>query len=93
MNIDLGLATMPAITAICFLIGIGCKNAPYLPDESIPTIMGAVGLILGIAALYIMPGFPAEDPITAAAIGAVSGLAATGLHQTWRQAEKMAEKE
>ena len=40
---------------------------------------------LGIVALYIMPDFPAGDPITAAAIGAVSGFAATGIHQAAKQ--------
>lgn len=39
----------------------------------------------GVAGLYIMPGFPAGDAITAAAIGVVSGLAATGAQQAVKQ--------
>ena len=34
---------------------------------------------------YVMPGFPAGDAITAAAIGVVSGLAATGAQQAVKQ--------
>ena len=39
----------------------------------------------GVAGLYTMPGFPAGDTITAAAIGVVSGLAATGAQQAVKQ--------
>ena len=35
--------------------------------------------------MYIMPDFPATDYITAAAIGIVSGLAATGANQAMKQ--------
>ena len=44
----------------------------------------AGGGALGVAGLYIMPGFPAGDAITAA-IGVVSGLAATGAQQAVKQ--------
>ena len=35
-----------------------------------------------------MPEFPAADPITAAAVGVVSGLAATGINQAVKQLGK-----
>ena len=41
--------------------------------------------MLGIAAMFIMPTFPGTDFLTSAAIGIVSGLAATGVNQTIRQ--------
>ena len=42
-------------------------------------ICGALGGLLGLAAMYInVPDFPAADPLTALAVGIVSGLAATG---------------
>ena len=56
-----------------------------MDSKWIPIICGVCGLILGIAAKYLMPDFPAEDYITAAAIGIVSGLAATGANQAMRQ--------
>ena len=43
------------------------------------------GGILGVAGMYVMPEFPAADVINAAAIGIVSGLAATGVHQAMKQ--------
>lgn len=84
---DFGIAGVAAITALAYLIGQGVK-ASGIANKWIPVICGVVGLVLGIVALYIMPDFPADDPITAAAIGAVSGLAATGIHQAAKQQQK-----
>ena len=80
----LGITGVAAITAICLLIGQAVK-ASAVDSKWIPIICGVCGLILGIAAMYIMPDFPATDYITAAAIGIVSGLAATGANQVMRQ--------
>ena len=54
-------------------------------ERWIPTVCAVLGGILGVVGLYVMPGFPANDVITAAAIGMVSGLAATGAHQAVKQ--------
>ena len=81
---DFGIAGVAAITVLSYLIGQGVK-ATGISNKWIPVICGIVGLALGIVALYIMPDFPAGDPITAAAIGAVSGFAATGIHQAAKQ--------
>lgn len=80
----LGITGVAAITVICLLIGKAVK-ASAIDSKWIPIICGVCGLILGIAAMYIMPDFPATDYITAAAIGIVSGLAATGANQAMRQ--------
>ena len=58
-------------------------------DEVIPVICGVTGGILGVAGMYLMPEFPATDVINAAAIGIVSGLAATGANQIIKQVGKM----
>lgn len=84
---DFGIAGVAAITVIAYLIGQGVK-ASGLANKWIPIICGIVGLVLGIAAMHIMPDFPANDPITAAAVGAVSGFAATGVNQVAKQAKK-----
>lgn len=48
-----------------------------------------LGRLLGLAAMYInVPDFPATDPLTALAVGIVSGLAATGADQVIKQAQK-----
>lgn len=85
---DFGIAGVAAITAICYLAGMALKATP-LDNKWIPVVCGVVGVALGLAALYGgMPDFPAQDPITAAAVGAVSGLAATGINQIGKQLSK-----
>ena len=80
-----GIASVAAITVICYLIGQGVKVSP-LDDKYIPIIVGAVGGIIGAVAFFIhMPDFPAVDIITAIAVGIVSGLAATGANQVYKQ--------
>ena len=82
---DFGIATVAAITTLVYIIGL-CVKASNLDNKWIPVIAGVSGVILGIVALYIgVPDFPATDPMTAAAVGGVSGLAATGLHQVKKQ--------
>lgn len=82
-----GIAGVAAITVICYLIGMLVK-ASGLDNKWIPIICGVCGLALGLAAMVIMPDFPATDYITAAAIGVVSGLAATGADQIIKQLGK-----
>lgn len=81
---DLGIAGVAAITVIAYAIGLLAKAAPF-NNKWIPIICAAAGALLGIAGLFIMPDFPAGDVISAAAVGIVSGLAATGLDQTVKQ--------
>lgn len=82
---DFGIATVVAITILAYLIGMIMKAIP-VGDEWIPIICGVSGLVLGLIAFYIqMPDMPASDPITAAAIGTVSGFAATGINQVYKQ--------
>ena len=82
---DFGIASVAVITAIVYIIGLIVK-ATKLPNKWIPVICGISGIVLGILALLIgMPDFPATDYLTAAAVGGVSGLAATGIDQTVKQ--------
>jgi uncharacterized membrane protein HdeD (DUF308 family) len=82
---DFGIANVVAITIIVYIIGLGIK-ATKLDNKWIPVICGVAGIVLGIVALYIgVPDFPATDPMTAAAIGGASGLAATGADQVIKQ--------
>ena len=85
---DFGIASVAAITVIAYLVGIGCKAAGSVKDELIPVICGCVGAVLGIAGLYLMPDFPAKYVINALAVGIVSGLAATGVNQIYKQLTK-----
>ena len=83
---NMGIASVASITALCSLAGLITKATPFQNDKFIPIVCGVVGLLLGLAGLYLgIPDFPANDPITAAAVGVVSGLAATGINQAYRQ--------
>lgn len=79
-----GIAGVAAITVICYLIGQGVK-ASGLDNKWIPMIVGACGGVLGVAGMFLMADFPAGDVLTAAAVGIVSGLAATGVNQAGKQ--------
>lgn len=81
---DLGIASVAAITVICYLVAQAIK-ATKLDNKWLPIISGAAGAALGVVSFYVMPDFPAEDIITALAVGIVSGLAATGAHQIYKQ--------
>ena len=81
---SLGIASVAAITVICYLVGQLVK-ASKLDNKWIPIICGCSGLALGIVSMFIMPDFPATDYVTAAAVGIVSGLAATGINQIIKQ--------
>ena len=66
-------------------------SRPHWPlaNKWLPSICGALGGLLGVAAMYInVPDFPAADPLTALAVGIVSGLAATGADQVIKQIGK-----
>lgn len=81
---DFGIVGVSAITILCYLMGEAIK-ASKLDNKFIPVICGVLGAVLGVAAMFAMPEFPAQDIITAAAVGAVSGLAATGANQVFKQ--------
>jgi O-antigen/teichoic acid export membrane protein len=85
---DFGVATVAVVTALVYIIGLGIKASP-VNDKWIPVICGVAGILLGVAAMYLgMPDFPAADPLTAAAVGGVSGLAAVGIDQMGKQMKK-----
>lgn len=85
---DFGIASFAGIAVICFLAAEIVK-ATSLDNKWLPVVCGVAGGVLGVAALYLgVPDFPAADPMTAAAVGIVSGLATTGAHQTYKQLTK-----
>ena len=83
----MGLAGVAAISVICWLVGETVKLSP-LEDKWIPVICGVCGGLLGLLGMRVMPEFPAEDMMSAAAVGIASGLAATGADQIGKQMKK-----
>lgn len=84
------IGTSLAIVVICYLVGLGAKASSKIKDSLIPVIVGVAGGVLGAVGMYVMPEFPADDIMTAIAVGIVSGLASTGVNQLWKQAIKNA---
>ena len=82
---ELTAVSFAAVTTICYLLAQGLK-ATRLDRKWLPVICGALGGLLGVGAMYAgVPDFPAGDPLTAASVGIISGLAATGVNQAYRQ--------
>lgn len=83
----LGIAGVAAITVICYLAAEAVKATP-LDNKWLPIICGVLGGALGVVAMGVVPEYPAQDVITAVAVGIVSGLAATGVNQIGKQLSK-----
>jgi hypothetical protein len=80
-----GLAGVAAITVVAYL-ACAVVKATKLSNQWLPLIAGGVGGVVGLICLLTnMQGFPANDPVSAFAIGIVSGLAATGVDQAGKQ--------
>lgn len=79
---EIGIASVASIVVIVWLVGQVVKATP-LGNRWIPITCGAVGLGLGLLGYGLgIPDFPANDWYTAAAVGIVSGLGATGINET-----------
>ena len=89
MNITDLLPIVAPILVICYLVGLTLKTIPQIKDELIPCIVGLFGGILGVVGMLIIPDYPAQDIMTAIAVGIVSGLASTGTHQIYKQLKSM----
>lgn len=84
------VTTVVAIVVITYLIGLGAKAIPQVKDNYIPIIVGVAGGILGVAGMYVIPDFPANDILNAIAVGIVSGLSSTGVNQIYKQVKNNA---
>ena len=81
---EFGIASVAGITVICYLAAQAVK-ATNLDNKWLPVICGVLGGILGVVGLYWIPEYPAQDIISAIAVGIMSGLAATGVNQVYKQ--------
>ena len=84
---DFGIASVAAITVICYL-AVEAIKATSIDNKWMPVISGVLGAILGVVGMFVMADFPAADIISAIAVGIVSGLAATGANQIYKQLTK-----
>lgn len=56
---DFGIASVAAITVICYLVGLTVKATPYNNNAIIPVVCGLVGGLLGVACLLCQTSRPA----------------------------------
>lgn len=85
------IAALPAIAAVVYLCAFFLKNLCRSERfcRLIPPVCGLLGLALGLVCFFFIPGaLPADNWLSAAATGAVSGLAATGAHQVYKQSRE-----
>ena len=86
------LIGIPAIVVISHMITETFKM--FINKKYLPIVAGISGCILGILSFVLQIDImPADDIITAAAIGIISGLAATGSNQIIKQLKKNKEGE
>ncbi|MCI8549874.1 MAG: enolase [Lachnospiraceae bacterium] len=78
------IGSVVGITVICYLAAMAVRATP-LDRKWIPVICGGLGGLLGIVGFFTMAAYPAGDFLSAIAVGIVSGLAATGSHQVYKQ--------
>ena len=69
---------VPAVVVMCLCIGYIMRNWMPTDNKWIPTVLFVVGIVCGI----VVDGLT----FTAVVSGAVSGLAAVGLNQAFKQA-------
>lgn len=84
---SLGFVALPAITVICYMIAEAAK-ATKIDNKWLPVVCMMFGAILGILEKLISPTSISGDFLAAIAIGIVSGLSATGVHQVIHQFKK-----
>lgn len=80
----MGIGSVAAITVICYFVGMTVRQTP-LDNKWIPSIVGGLGMILGVVGWKVVPDYPAGDILSALAVGVVSGLASTGIDQLFKQ--------
>lgn len=79
-----GFTSVAAIVVVCYLVAMALK-ATKLDNKWLPVCCGVLGAVLGILGWLYTNAVPADNWLTALAIGIVSGLAATGFNQIGKQ--------
>lgn len=87
----LNYSVIPVIVVICY-VAITAIKQTKIDRRWLPLLSCVFGALLAAAMFYVLPEFIGTASFTAAVIsGAVSGLAATGTNQIFKQLMKAAE--
>lgn len=78
----------PFICIICYIVVFFIKKTK-IKNEFLPLISCALGIVLSIIGFYVLPQYMLTENVLVAIIGgAMTGLAATGGNQVFKQALK-----
>lgn len=81
------LIVIPTIMVISYLIAEIFKL--FVKKKYLPVISGLTGAVLGVIAYFLTPSLIEHtNVLTAISIGIISGLAATGSNQIFKQLKK-----
>lgn len=78
---ELGFTAIPAIVAICYVVGMILKAIPNIKNDLIPIGCMVTGAVLGVLGMNVIGDFPATDIMNAMGYGIISGFASTGINQ------------
>ena len=79
LSVIMSSMSIPLITLLCLVVGYILKHwVKDVKNRLIPTVVAIVG---AVAACLVSEAFTVENIVA----GAISGLASTGLHQTFKQ--------
>ena len=82
---------LTGVTAAAILCALANSLMPDGPVRRVGRLacgLAVLAAVLGPVCMLVVPDFPAGDPVTAVAVGIVSGLAATGADQLAKQLKK-----
>lgn len=83
------LAPVVGIVLISYLVGMALKAWDAFDDRKIPVLMAVCGGILGVVAYFVENNLLGSGGILSAIFqGVASGMAATGINQIVKQAQK-----
>lgn len=76
-----GIGAVASLSVVAYLAKIAVKSLPFISSQYVSLICGLVGGCFGLLSyFYHMDNFPVSDPISAFAVGIVSGLAVVNLN-------------
>lgn len=88
-----GIASFAAIAVICYGVGQIIKATPIKNDFIIPINIFVGGCLGALAFVLKIPEFPANDILTAIAVGIVSACVSTCINEIVKRFKKLGDNQ